>query len=54
MTEPEARAAILECMRSKNVHDLKKTAVQAGVSEKDADRLGRAAALYGTFADCLP
>lgn len=52
--EPEARAAILECMRSKNVHDLKKAAFGAGIAEKDADRLARAAEIYGSFADCLP
>ncbi|MBR6259652.1 MAG: ATP phosphoribosyltransferase regulatory subunit [Oscillospiraceae bacterium] len=56
MTVPEedARAEILDCICQKNVHDLKKLAEKAGVSPADADRLGRAASLYGTFGECLP
>lgn len=49
----ETRGKLLECIRSKNLHDLEKTARTAGVSQLSTDRMCRLAGLSGELEECL-
>ena len=54
LPDSEAQTPILECIRSKNIHDLEKAAENAGITGVDAERLAQIASLYGSFEECLP
>lgn len=46
--------ALLESIRSKNLHELRRAAAAMGITEENTRRLAALAGLYGGFAEALP